>query len=179
MTRRISADPRGLILPRHPHMLAVANWLTSSSKHEQTKAELRRMPAEAVRNTQPAVEHGPKRSPKAKKRARLERFPAKWIPVRVKKTHQNKEIERPFGFNRNGKSSGLPYSVDQALAELGSRRVQVRRRGNMSTRRFLPQKDAEEWASISSGGSIARARIRIGCMEGLIEFSFQSSARIR
>ena len=90
MTRRISADPRGLILPRHPHMLAVANWLTSSSKHEQTKAELRRMPAEAVRNTQPAVEHGPKRSPKAKKRARLERFPAKWIPVRVKKTRQIK-----------------------------------------------------------------------------------------
>jgi hypothetical protein len=35
----------------------------------------------------------------------LERFPAKWIPVRVKKTRQNKEIEPPFRFNRNGKGS--------------------------------------------------------------------------
>jgi hypothetical protein len=43
----------------------------------------------------------------------LERFPAKacpgldpgWISVRVKKTRQNKEIEFPFRFNRNGKGS--------------------------------------------------------------------------
>jgi hypothetical protein len=28
-----------------------------------------------------------------------------WIPVRVKKTRQNKEIEFPFRFNRNGKGS--------------------------------------------------------------------------
>jgi len=42
----------------------------------------------------------------------LERFPAKacpgldpgWIPVRVKKTRQDKEIELPFRFNRNGKA---------------------------------------------------------------------------
>jgi hypothetical protein len=33
-----------------------------------------------------------------------ERFPAKWIPVRVKKTRQNKEIEPSFRFNRNGAS---------------------------------------------------------------------------
>src|SRR6266853_2899804 len=36
---------------------------------------------------------------------RIERFPAKWMPVRVKKTRQNKEIEPPFRFNRNGKGS--------------------------------------------------------------------------
>jgi hypothetical protein len=36
---------------------------------------------------------------------RLERFPAKWIPVRVKKTRQNKDARAPFGFNRNGKGS--------------------------------------------------------------------------
>jgi hypothetical protein len=36
---------------------------------------------------------------------KLERFPAKWMPVRVKKTRQNKEIEPPFRFNRNGKGS--------------------------------------------------------------------------
>src|SRR5450631_4053053 len=35
----------------------------------------------------------------------LERFRAKWIPVRVKKTSQNTEIEPPFRFNRNGKGS--------------------------------------------------------------------------
>ena len=34
------------------------------------------------------------------------RFPEKWGPVRVKKTRQNKEIEPPFRFNRNGKGSG-------------------------------------------------------------------------
>jgi uncharacterized iron-regulated membrane protein len=36
---------------------------------------------------------------------RQERFPAKWIPVRVKKTRQYKKIEPPFRFNRNGKDS--------------------------------------------------------------------------
>ncbi len=34
-----------------------------------------------------------------------ERFRAKWVPVRVKKTRQNKNLEPPFRFNRNGKSS--------------------------------------------------------------------------
>jgi len=47
-----------------------------------------------------------------------ERFPAKWMPVRVKKTRQNKEIEPPFRFNRNGKGSRTcsgspPAAVDQ------------------------------------------------------------------
>src|SRR6266481_6874453 len=36
----------------------------------------------------------------------LERFRAKWVPVRVKKTRQNKRLEPPFRFNRNGKGSG-------------------------------------------------------------------------
>jgi len=36
---------------------------------------------------------------------RIERFPAKWIPVRVKKTRQNKELGPPFRYNRNGKGS--------------------------------------------------------------------------
>jgi hypothetical protein len=47
----------------------MADWQTSNSKHEptKTKAELRQMLTEAVRNTQPGVEHGPKRAPKAKK----------------------------------------------------------------------------------------------------------------
>jgi hypothetical protein len=35
----------------------------------------------------------------------LERFRAKWVPVRVKKTRQNKKLEPPFRFNRNGGSS--------------------------------------------------------------------------
>src|SRR6266404_1021131 len=34
-----------------------------------------------------------------------ERFRAKWMPVRIKKTRQNNEIEPPFRFNRNGKGS--------------------------------------------------------------------------
>jgi hypothetical protein len=34
-----------------------------------------------------------------------ERFQATWAPVRVKKTRQNKKIEPPFRFNRNGKGS--------------------------------------------------------------------------
>jgi hypothetical protein len=33
-----------------------------------------------------------------------ERFRAKWIPVRMKKTRQNKKLEPPFRFNRNGSS---------------------------------------------------------------------------
>jgi hypothetical protein len=28
-----------------------------------------------------------------------------WVPVRVEKTRQNKELESPFRFNRNGKGS--------------------------------------------------------------------------
>src|SRR5215468_8075250 len=40
--------------------------------------------------------------------AQLERFRAKWAPVRVKKTRQNKNLEPPFRFNRNGKGSRPP-----------------------------------------------------------------------
>jgi hypothetical protein len=39
----------------------------------------------------------------------LKRFQAKWMPVRVKKTRQNKQIEPPFRFNRNGKGSGSDH----------------------------------------------------------------------
>jgi hypothetical protein len=47
----------------------MANWQRSSFAREppKTKAELRQMLAEAVRNTQPGADHGPKRLPKAKK----------------------------------------------------------------------------------------------------------------
>jgi hypothetical protein len=46
----------------------MANWQQSSFTREppKTKAELRQMLAEAVRNTQPSADHGPKRQPKAK-----------------------------------------------------------------------------------------------------------------
>lgn len=50
-------------------MVSMANWQKSSFTREptKTKAELRQMLAEAVRNTQPGADHGPKRLPKAKK----------------------------------------------------------------------------------------------------------------
>ena len=53
----------------HPHMWSMANWQKSSFTREppKTKVELRQMLAEAVRNTQPGADHGPKRLPKAKK----------------------------------------------------------------------------------------------------------------
>jgi hypothetical protein len=53
---------------RHPHMVSMAHWHQSSFTREptKTKAELRQMLAEAVRNTQPGADHGPKRPPKAK-----------------------------------------------------------------------------------------------------------------
>jgi hypothetical protein len=52
----------------HPHIASMANWQHSSFTREppKTKAELREMLAEAVRNTQPSADHGPKRLPKAK-----------------------------------------------------------------------------------------------------------------
>jgi hypothetical protein len=47
----------------------MAHWQKSNYTREptKTKAELRQMLAEAVRNTQPSADHGPKRLPKAKK----------------------------------------------------------------------------------------------------------------
>src|SRR5258708_472363 len=40
-----------------------------------------------------------------------ERFPAKWIAVRVEKTCQNKQAGAPFRFNRNGKGSGARWDL--------------------------------------------------------------------
>jgi hypothetical protein len=48
--------------------------------------------------------------------ASLERFRAKWVPVRVKKTRQNKRLEPPFRFNRNGKGSRIHGSGRRGLA---------------------------------------------------------------
>jgi hypothetical protein len=45
----------------------MANWQKSSARQApMTKAELRQMLTEAVRNTQPRLEHRPKRLAKAK-----------------------------------------------------------------------------------------------------------------
>jgi len=47
----------------------MTNWQKSSFTREppKTQGELRQMLAEAVRNTQPSADHGPKRLPRAKK----------------------------------------------------------------------------------------------------------------
>jgi uncharacterized protein YdhG (YjbR/CyaY superfamily) len=46
----------------------MAHWQASITRAPpKTKAELRQMLAEAVRNTQPNAEQAPKRSPKTKK----------------------------------------------------------------------------------------------------------------
>jgi hypothetical protein len=46
----------------------MAHWQISITRQPpKTKAELRQMLAEAVRNTQPSADHAPKRLPKAKK----------------------------------------------------------------------------------------------------------------
>jgi hypothetical protein len=52
-------------------MVSMANWQQSSFTREppKTKAELRQMLAEAVRNTQPSADQGQKRKPKAKRSA--------------------------------------------------------------------------------------------------------------
>jgi hypothetical protein len=66
------AAPRGVYFSlRHPHIASMAHWQKSNHTREptRTKAELRQMLAEAVRNTQPSASHGPKRLPKAKKAA--------------------------------------------------------------------------------------------------------------
>ena len=58
----------GLILLGHPHIELVAHWQASITREPpKTKAELRQMLAEAVRNTEPNADHRPKHSPKAKK----------------------------------------------------------------------------------------------------------------
>jgi hypothetical protein len=46
----------------------MAHWQASITRAPpKTKAELRQMLAEAVRNTQPTADHRPKQSPKTKK----------------------------------------------------------------------------------------------------------------
>ena len=48
-------------------MLSMAQWQKSYTREPtRTKAELREMLTEAVRNTQPGSDRGPKRLPKAK-----------------------------------------------------------------------------------------------------------------
>ena len=48
-------------------MVFMAYWQASIARQPpKTKAELREMLAEAVRNTQPSADHGPKRPSKAK-----------------------------------------------------------------------------------------------------------------
>ena len=53
----------------HPHIVIMTKWQKSSFTREppKTKAELRQMLTDAVRNTQPSAENGSKRPPKAKK----------------------------------------------------------------------------------------------------------------
>jgi hypothetical protein len=51
----------------HSHILSMANWQKSFTREpSRTKAELRQMLTEAVRNTQPNVGHRPKQLPKTK-----------------------------------------------------------------------------------------------------------------
>jgi hypothetical protein len=53
--------------PGHPHILLMANWQKSFTREpSRTKAELRQVLTEAVRNTQPSVGPRPKQLPKAK-----------------------------------------------------------------------------------------------------------------
>ena len=50
-------------LLRHPHILTMAQWQKPSTREPpKTKAELREMLTEAVRNTQPEPERPPKAS---------------------------------------------------------------------------------------------------------------------
>src|SRR6266566_3601237 len=53
----------------------------------------------------------------------LERFRAKWTPVRVSKTRQNQESRAPFRFYRNGKGS----RHQDAPRREGSRTEETRR----------------------------------------------------
>ena len=54
-------------MPMLPHMGIMAQWQSSIARQPpKTKAELRQMLTEAVRNTQASADQGPKRSPKAK-----------------------------------------------------------------------------------------------------------------
>jgi hypothetical protein len=59
---------RALIPTRHPHIVIMAHWQASITRAPpKSKAELRQMLTEAVRNTQADVADGAKQPPKAKK----------------------------------------------------------------------------------------------------------------
>ena len=59
---------RGLILRAHPHIAIMAQWQASITRAPpKTKAELRQMLTEAVRNTQAGTSDGAKQPPKSKK----------------------------------------------------------------------------------------------------------------
>ena len=69
--RRCGADSfgplRGLIPLRRPHIKTMAHWQASITRAPpKTKAELRQMLTEAVRNTQASAASGAKQPPKAK-----------------------------------------------------------------------------------------------------------------
>ena len=54
----------------HPHIRCMANWQKSFTREpSKTKAELRQMLTEAVRNTPSGADRGPERLPKAKELA--------------------------------------------------------------------------------------------------------------
>jgi len=51
----------------HPHILLMTSWKPTPRAPAKTKAELREMLAQAVRNTQPKHQDEPKPLPKTKK----------------------------------------------------------------------------------------------------------------
>jgi hypothetical protein len=56
----------GLISLRHPHIQCMTQWQkTFTRERPRTKAELREMLTEAVRNTQPEPQHPPEHPPQA------------------------------------------------------------------------------------------------------------------
>ena len=63
---------------RHPHILSMTQWQKPTREPPKTKAELREMLTEAVRNTQPE----PKRPPKANKDRGWDGKPAVFKVVR-------------------------------------------------------------------------------------------------
>src|SRR5882724_4540573 len=99
--------------------------------------------------------------------AYLDRFPAKacpaldagWMPVRVKKTRQNKEIEPPFRFNRNGKGSAI-IELRQALSSIAPHPAGPERRCGASSVAVLPP-HSDRWGPPPPAGvppSVRRCR---------------------
>ncbi len=64
----LSGDRRAFNLTRRPHMKVMAQWQASITRAPpKSKAELRQMLTEAVRNTQAETADGTKHPPKSKK----------------------------------------------------------------------------------------------------------------